>query len=71
MKIKDLIQLHAFRDAEFINNTTHERICDEDTEISDIDRISICEQVEPMHTKSGTYSCLHRWLKVFVDVKEE
>ena len=67
MKIKDLMEVHAFRGAEFIDYSTHEKILDQEKEIEDIHSIFINEEVMNMNK----YFFPHHWLTVFVTLKEE
>lgn len=67
MKIKDLISFNAFMGAEFKDYKTFERIIDKEKEIEDIHSIQINEKVE----KFDKYAALHRWLTVYLILKEE
>lgn len=67
MKIKDLLNFSAFQGAEFKDYKTYERIIDQEKEIEDIHSIQINEEVETMYK----YFALHRWLTVYLILKEE
>lgn len=67
MKIKDLLNFSAFQGAEFVDYKTYEKIIDQEKEIEDIHSIQINEEVEKMHK----YFALHRWLTVYLILKEE
>lgn len=67
MKIKDLIKFHAFRGAEFIDFITQDIVIDEEKEIEDIHEIQLAEKIE----QYGEYRALHRWIIVYLILKEE
>lgn len=67
MKIKDLLNFSAFQGAEFKDYKTYEKIIDQEKEIEDIHSIQINEEVEKMYK----YFALHRWLTVYLILKEE
>lgn len=67
MKIKDLISFNAFIGAEFKDYKTRETIIDQEKEIEDIYEIQIAEEVE--HYEK--YCALHRWLIVYLILKED
>lgn len=67
MKIKDLLNFSAFQGSDFIDYKTFERIIDKEKEIEDIHSIQINEKVE----KFDKYAALHRWLTVYLILKEE
>lgn len=70
MKIKDLLNFYAFQGAEFVDYTTYERIIDQEKEIEDIHSIQINEEVERMGSEHKYYA-LHRWLTVYLILKED
>lgn len=67
MKIKDLLNFSAFQGAEFKDYKTYEKVIDQEKEIEDIHSIQINEEVEKM----DKYFALHRWLTVYLILKEE
>lgn len=66
MKIKDLLNFSAFQGADFVDYKMYERIIDQEKEIEDIVSIQINEEVEKM----DKYFALHRWLTVYLILKE-
>lgn len=70
MKIKDLLNFSAFQGSDFIDYKTFERIIDKEKEIEDIHSIQINENVEYIGT-DYKYAALHRWLTVYLILKEE
>lgn len=70
MKIKDLLNFSAFQGSDFIDYKTFERIIDKEKEIEDIHSIQINENVEYIDT-DYKYAALHRWLTVYLILKEE
>jgi hypothetical protein len=64
MKIKDLLNFTAFQGAEIVD---YETIIDYEKEIEDVHSIQLNEEVETM----DKYFALHRWLTVYLIVKEE
>lgn len=70
MKIKDLFNFSAFQGAEFIDYVSYERIIDQEKEIEDIHSIQLNEEVEYMGSEYK-YPALHRWLTVYLFLKEE
>ncbi len=70
MKIKDLLNFYAFQGAEFVDYTTYEKIIDQEKEIEDIHSIQINEEVEHMGSEHKYYA-LHRWLTVYLILKED
>lgn len=69
MKIKDLLKFSVFQEAEFVDYETHGTIVDYEKEIEDIHSIQINEKVEYLGTVYK-YAALHRWLTVYLIVKE-
>lgn len=67
MKIKDLLNFYAFQGAEFKDYKTYEKIINQEKEIEDIHSIQINEEIEKM----DKYFALHRWLTVYLILKEE
>lgn len=70
MKIKDLLNFSAFQGAEIVDYETHETIIDQEKEIEDIHSIQLNEEVDYLNAECK-YAALHRWLTVFLIVKEE
>lgn len=70
MKIKDLLTFYAFQDCKFIDYETHETIYDQEKEIEDIREIEINEEVEKIDNQCY-YCALHRWLTVYLVLKED
>lgn len=69
MKIKDLLNFHAFQGAEFKDYVTCERIIDQEKEIKDIHSIQINEKVEYLRPECK-YSVLDHWLTVYLILEE-
>ena len=70
MRIKDLLNFSAFQGADFVDYKTYERIIDQEKEIEDIHSIQINEEVEYMGSEYK-YPALHRWLTVYLILKED
>lgn len=70
MRIKDLLNFSAFQGADFVDYKTYERIITQEKEIEDIHSIQINEEVEYMDSEYK-YPALHRWLTVYLILKEE
>lgn len=70
MRIKDLLNFSAFQGADFVDYKTYERIITQEKEIEDIHSIQINEEVEYMGSEYK-YPALHRWLTVYLILKEE
>ena len=70
MKIKDLLNFHAFQGADFVDYKTHETVIDQEKEIEDIHSIQINEEVNCVGSEHKYFVPYH-WLTIYLILKDE